>query len=324
MQNQNWGGPPGGAPPGAAPGGWDAQQQQPQPGAPAPNWGPQGQQQGAPGWGQQPQGQPPPQQGAPGWGQQPQGQQPPQQGGPDWGQQPQGQPPPPQQGGPDWGQQPQGQPPPQQGAPDWGQPAPQGPPGMAAAYPAPAGPAGPPTVMGIALEPGERVLWFRDYDYKSQKIMLIIFGVLLFVIIIGIILLILGLTIEGRSPKAHVVTNRRFIYITGKGAVQMFPLAYVVDVEPVRQEVHTHGGGLLGAAISVAASAVVNSMANNKAKIDPSYWKRTIAIKLTMGDGAKPQIPIAQPHGAECGILLVRAALGREADYFAPIANYKP
>lgn len=201
--------------------------------------------------------------------------------------------------------------------PSW---SPAGPPGPAPMQPgAPVGMAvpgsnGPPTVLGVPLEPGERVLWFRQHSYKGTKITLIILGVLTLVILVGIFLLWSGLTIEKRSPKAHVLTNRRLIYFAPQGPPQIFPLPAITDVEPTRQQVNSGQGGLVGALAEVAATAAANKRANEVGKLSERYWERTIALTLTMHDGGKPKIPVALKYGRAFGFLLAKAVLGRAAD----------
>ncbi len=191
-----------------------------------------------------------------------------------------------------------------------------GPQGMVA----PGAPGG--TVMGVPLEPGERVIWFKKHDYTVDKIVLWVLGVLFLVVLIGIIFIILALIHDGRNPKAHVLTNRRIIVIPGNGQPQSYVLSQIADMEPVRQRNHG-GGGLLGAAIGAAITAVANHMANQNAKIDPSYWNRTTAITLTTHYNQKVQVPAALNYGKELGVTLARAVFMREAEQM-PTVNYQP
>ena len=257
-----------------------------------PGYGPPGQQ---PGYGQpdpgaQQQGYGQPQQ--PGYGQPPQqpGYGPPPQQYPQ-----QGYAPPPQQQG-------YGQPPAQQG---YGQPAQ---PAWGQQMAAPGGA----TVMGVPLEPGERVIYFSKPSYTAEKVLYWIFGILFLVILIGIIFIVMAVRVESTNPRAQIVTNRRVILISGKGEVSSMYLAEIADLEPERQKAHG-GGGLLGAAIGAALTAGLNAMADRKQKLDMSYWKRTIAVKLSghsgrlfhvpSRDGARLGLTIAEcvcvPNGAE-------------------------
>jgi hypothetical protein len=296
MSNSQGGGwpPPGGAPGYGPPPG---QGQAPQPqqgyggqpqqgyGAPQPGYGQQQQQP------QQGYGPPPQQQGygapQPGYGQQQQ----PQQG---YG-------PPPQQGygapppgyGPQEQQQQQGYGPPQQQG--YGQAyAPQ------AAVPAwPNGAmqatGGPPTVLGVQLQPGERVLYFYRPSYTADKVALWIVGVLTAIVLIGIIFIVMAVIFDSRNPKAQIVTNLRVIEISGKGVPSWFPLADAGDLEAKRQSGGYYGGGLIGGLIGGAISAIANSMADNNPKFEAKYWKRTIAILINGRSGARFELKTREP-----------------------------
>ncbi len=179
------------------------------------------------------------------------------------------------------------------------------------------------TVMGVPLEPGERVIWFKRHDYTVDKIILWVLGVLMLVVIIGIVFIILALIHDGRNPRAHVITNRRIIVIDGKGQQQSYALNQIADVEPVRQSAGAGGGGLIGLAVRAAVTAVANHMANQNAKIDPSYWNRTIAVTLTTHHGQRLQVPAGLNYGRDFGVTIARAVFMREAENM-PQVQYLP
>jgi hypothetical protein len=215
-------------------------------------------------------------------------------------------------GGPQGYGQPQGYgpPPPQQ------QMLPQG-------YgPAPMGAAGP-TVMGVPLEPGERVIWFRKHDYTMEMIVFLVVGALLLIVLIGVIFIVLGLTASSRNPRAHILTNRRLIWVSGKGQVQQFYLNQIANIEAERQR-SSGGGGLIGAAIGAAVTAAQNHFANQNHKMDPSYWRRTNALTLFFGNGQRVRVPAALGYGAELGLITTRAVFNREADTLPPVRQYLP
>ncbi len=285
MSNWQGGGPPGGPPPGSGP--------------PQQGWGPQQPQQPQQGYGPPPQQQqgygPPPQQQ--GYGQpQQQGYGQPQQGyGPPPQQQGYGQPP--QQG---YGQPQQGYgPPPDQAMVAQGM-APMGWPQGAAM----AGAGGPPTVLGVPLQPGERVLYYFKPSYTAEKIVYWILGVVLVFILVGIVFIVLALMMDSRKPRAQIVTNQRVIEISGKGVPTWIPLADAVDLTAERQKSNAGGGGLLGYAISAAVNAVANSLAEKNSKMDPTYWKRTIAIHVV---GRAGRLRVATKEPLKLGPLLARA-----------------
>ncbi len=296
MSNWQGGGPPPGA--GQPPQGWGPQQPQQGYGAPQqPQQGygpPQQQGYGPPQQQPQQQGYGPPQQPQGGYGppQQPQqGYGPPQQPQQGYGppQQPQQGYGPPQQPQQDYGpQQQQGYmgPPPGNGLfPQGG--APMGWPAGAQGQMVPAGMAQ--SVLGVPLQPGERVVYFFKPSYTGDKIALWVVGVLTVWMLIGIIFIVLALMVDSRNPKAQVVTNMRVIEISGKGVPTWIPLADAVDLTAERQKGNAAGGGLIGLAISAAVSAVQNSLAEKNSKMDPTYWK------------AHPRHPRGRPHPAHQG-----------------------
>jgi hypothetical protein len=253
-----------------------------------------------------PPGGPPPGSGQPqqGWGPPPQQQPQPQQG---WGPPPQqGYGPPPQQG---YGPPPQQGygPPPQQGygpppnqamVPQGG--APMGWPGGGAMAVA----GGPPTVQGVPLQPGERVLYYFKPSYTVDKVVFWIIGVILLFVLIGIVFIVLALLMDSRHPRAQIVTNMRVIEISGKGVPNWIPLGDAIDLTAERQKSNARGGGLLGYAISAAVNAVANSMAEKNSKMDPTYWKRTIAIHVV---GRTQRMKVATKEPLKLGPLLARA-----------------
>jgi hypothetical protein len=323
MSNWQGGGPPGGPPPGS--------------GQPPQGWGPQQPQQGY-GPPQQQQGYGPPQQPQQGYGPPPQQ---PQQGyGPPPGQPQQGYGPPQQQAGygPPPGQPQQGYgPPPQQQQQGYGPPPQQqqqgyGPPPGQALVPQGGAPmgwpaqgqgqglaAGAPSVLGVPLQPGERVVYFYKPTYTGDKIALWVVGVLTVWMLIGIIFIVLAVTFDSRNPKAQVVTNMRVIEINGKGIPTWIPLGDAVDLTAERQKGNAAGGGLIGLAISAAVSAVANSMAEKNSKMDPSYWKRTIAIHVV---GRTQRIKVTTREPLRLGPLLARCVFEPGSADRAPTAAY--
>ena len=175
------------------------------------------------------------------------------------------------------------------------------------------------SVYGMPLEPGERVIYFQRHQYGASKVILIILGVLFLVVLVGALFIYLGLTIEKRSPKAHIVTNRRFIYVPGTGAPQMFPLQQIADLEPERQSAGGGGGGLIGLAVRVAVTAAMNHYSAKNAKVDIKYWARTIAIWVTNLHGQKIKVP-AQ-GGQRLGFVLSQAVLAQQAEYMPPVPH---
>lgn len=242
----------------------------------------------------------------------------PQQG---YGQAPQGygQAPQPQQG---YGQAPQGYDPAQQQQQQqqYGQAPMGGAPMQAYGQPAMAGGGGG-SVLGVPLQPGERVIYFYKPSYTGDKIALWVVGILTLIVVIGIIFIILALIHDGRNPKAQIVTNMRVIEVSGKGVPTWTALGEAVDLEPERQKVQG-GGGLVGALVSAAATAIADSMANKKSKMDPKYWGRTIAINIQNRNGQKFRIQSRQP--LVLGPFLARCILEPGAAQMAPAVPADP
>jgi hypothetical protein len=313
MSNSQGGGwqPPGGAPGQGPPPqqGYGQPPAQPQPGygpPPGQAYAPPQQQQGY-GAPQPVYGAPPPQQA---YGAPQQQQQQPGYGPPPEAQQQQGYGAPPQQ------QQGYGQAAPMQqyGAPAAANAWPQGAPMQSAS--------GPPTVCGVQLQPGERVIYFYKPSYTGDKVAMWILGVLFLVVIIGLIFIYLAVTTEQRNPKAQIITNQRVIEVSGKGVPSWFPFADAMDVTAERQKNQNVGGGLLGMAIGAAVSAIANSMAENKSKMEPKYWARTIAINVLGRSGARFRMQTRQPQVV--GPFLARCVLEPGSSEMAAPVPYEP
>lgn len=253
-----------------------------------------------PGWPGAPQGYGPPG-AAPqqGYGQAPQG----------YGQAPQG-----------YGQAPQGygQPgmdPAQQQQQQWGQAPGQAP---MAPYGAQAMGPGGGTVMGVPLQPGERVIYFHKPSYTADKVAMWVMFALTFWILIGFIFLYLALTFEKKNPRAVIITNMRVMEIAGTGVPTWVALADAVDVDPERQGGAAFGGGLVGALVAVAA----DSLANKKSKTDPKYWARGIAAKVATRSGQTFRFVTRQP--LVFGPFLARCILEPGAAQMAPAVPADP
>lgn len=150
------------------------------------------------------------------------------------------------------------------------------------------------SVLGVPLQAGERVIYYFKPSYTGDKIALWILFAFTFWILIGFIFLYMVLTFDKKNPKAQIITNMRVIEIAGTGVPTWMTLAEAVDLEPERQKVQG-GGGLLGAVISAAATAIADGMANKKSKMDPKYWTRGIAVNIQSRSGQKFRITTRQP-----------------------------
>ena len=181
---------------------------------------------------------------------------------------------------------------------------------------------GPPTVCGVQLQPGERVIYFYKPSYTGDKIAMWVVGVLFLVVIIGLIFIYLAVTTESRNPKAQIITNQRVIEVSGKNVPSWFPFADAMDVTAERQKNTNVGGGLIGMAIGAAVSAIANSMAENKSKMEASYWKRTIAINVLGRSGGRFRLQTRQP--LVVGPFLARCVLEPGSSEMAAPVPYEP
>jgi hypothetical protein len=178
---------------------------------------------------------------------------------------------------------------------------------------------GPPTVMGVQLQPGERVVYFYKPSYTADKVAFWIVGILTVIVLIGIVFIVLALLHDSRNPKAQIVTNMRVIEVSGKGVPNWIPLADAVDLTPQRQQGNYAAGGLVGALVSAAVTAVANSMAEKNSKMDPSYWKRTIAIEII---GRSQRMKIATRQPLQLGPFLARCIFEQGSADRAPSVAY--
>ncbi|MBK8258152.1 MAG: hypothetical protein IPK82_36485 [Polyangiaceae bacterium] len=177
------------------------------------------------------------------------------------------------------------------------------------------------SVLGIPLQPGERVIYFYKPSYTGDKIAFWIIGILTLIVLIGVIFIVLALIHDSRNPKAQIITNMRVIEVSGKGVPTWVALADAVDVEPERQQVQG-GGGLVGALVSVAATAIANSMADKKSKMDPKYWARGIGAHIMTRSGQKFHIHSRQAN--IFGPFLARCILEPGAAQMAPAVPADP
>jgi hypothetical protein len=228
----------------------------------------------------------------------------------------------PQQGG--YGQAPQQQLQPQ----GYGQPQPQqgygAAPGAAPQAYGPGtfqagGPGGAPTVLGVQLAPGERVIFFNKPNYKTEVIMLWVFGILFLFVVIGIIFIIMAAFHDKWNPKGHVVTNQRVIEVSGKGVPSWIALNDAADLQAERQ--NAGGGGLVG----LAVRAIANSLADRNSKLDPSYWGRnTQAIVVVGRSGQRFRMKVRANNAMQLGPFLAHLLYNPGSGEGAPTAMYEP
>jgi hypothetical protein len=176
------------------------------------------------------------------------------------------------------------------------------------------------SVMGVPLEPGERVVFFKKHDYTVQIVFLVILGLLTLIFLVSIAFLIWALVYSGSRPRAHAITNRRVIVWMKSGPPQIHPLGWIADLTPEREK-HQSSGGLLGAAVAGIQNMTMEAQARNAGKIAPAYWTRTNAIQVTFSNGQRVRIPADKAYGPQMGQLLARAVFNREADHLPPATH---
>ena len=164
--------------------------------------------------------------------------------------------------------------------------------------------AGGTTALGVALEPGERVLWADKPDHRTERVIFAVLGVIFLVVVVGVVLLLVAYLWPRWQPRGVVLTDRRVIAVDRHGAATSAALGSIRGLRAVRVQSSPGNGGLLGALLGAAVDAAADSMADKHPLHDPAHWKRTSAIELALHDGRNTQVPTRR--AAELGPLLVR------------------
>lgn len=71
-----------------------------------------------------------------------------------------------------------------------------------------------PTVWGIPLEPGERVLYYSRKQGNGERIFMFVMGIVLLPVLVGIWLLHQAITYDKSTERVVVITDRRMLGIT--------------------------------------------------------------------------------------------------------------
>lgn len=91
-------------------------------------------------------------------------------------------------------------------------------------------------VANVELEAGERVLvWSEATNHGKQRAVMIACGALLAPLLIGLVLLYKVFTYRSWAIYTELVTDRRFVTVTGAGRVTSVPYDTVTKVTTVRQ-----------------------------------------------------------------------------------------
>jgi hypothetical protein len=75
------------------------------------------------------------------------------------------------------------------------------------------------TVLGVVLEPGERVLWFSRQSVIREVVVLLVLGFLTVGFVVGAAFFVWAI-VAARQKVANVLTTRRVMQIRGKKATQ--------------------------------------------------------------------------------------------------------
>jgi hypothetical protein len=88
----------------------------------------------------------------------------------------------------------------------------------------------PATVRGIPLGPGERVVYFHHTKNVGMRILMFFMGIGLAVLLIGLLFLWLAFTDQSDTT---VITNRRFIRVSGKKPAETMGIRDILRTESV-------------------------------------------------------------------------------------------
>ena len=113
-------------------------------------------------------------------------------------------------------------------------------------YPQP--PQAGPTIWGVPLEYGERVLYYRRHTGSGERIFMIVMGVVLLPVLFGILLLYWGIFYEQTHERVQVITDRRILGISGtrvlKTAFSLREIERIVRVTGKKNQYVVHGPGI--------------------------------------------------------------------------------
>lgn len=91
-----------------------------------------------------------------------------------------------------------------------------------------------PTVWGVPLEYGERVLYYKRHTGIGERIFIIFIGIIFLPILIGILFLYMGIRYEATHNRVQVITDRRMLGISGTRKLRtVIPLAQIGHIKYV-------------------------------------------------------------------------------------------
>lgn len=178
-----------------------------------------------------------------------------------------------------------------------------------------------PSVLGVALEPGERVLWYDRRDYRAHTVIFWILGVLLLVFVVGLVFIGLALWWAKSQPRGAFMTDRRVVTVDPRGTPTSVALHALADIEvsrPAGDKGDPVDGMLIGeyllrematipshlnAQMRLDAFTRIAKAANWQAKFRPSHW-RGAAIVLIGRNGVRARVET--DRASELGPLLMQ------------------
>ena len=183
------------------------------------------------------------------------------------------------------------------------------------------------TVMGVPLQPDERVIYFSRPRYTGLKVLLWVAGILTLVVLIGIVFIVMALLIDSRLVRAQVLTTRRVIEISGKGVPTILALSDVTHVRAARQQsAESSTESIAELALNRVVLTAAIERANREAALheltDPSYWKDSIGIEL-VAENQRMQLGGPLSVRLELGPLLARAVTERGSAEAAPSVPFE-
>jgi hypothetical protein len=201
------------------------------------------------------------------------------------------------------------------------------------------------TVLGVPLQPGERVLYWVAPDTSSERRMWRIASALVplgavagaaWELIRGASLADAGITLvvyfglgaflvggvrlfTPRTPKAQIVTDQRILVVDHRGRLTTMALTDAASLRAERTKGSAGRGGddALSVAITVvdAVSAVSTALDNRAAEKQPmlsaDHWQHTTAIEVI---GEKRRLSLTTSDARTLGPLLARLVIERSAD----------
>jgi hypothetical protein len=162
--------------------------------------------------------------------------------------------------------------------------------------------AGPPTVRGVPLQPGERVVFFEEPDDSAARSLLLTLGILTLPIAIGIAFLLHRRRLARTSVRALVITTQRALVVYGSGASVSYPLGELPSFRAIRSRRRRHGA--------------------DAPKYDPGYWHFATGIEFCEPGGRTAVKCRHAPEAIKAFGLLLACGVWRRGFALLPTVRY--